>query len=107
MVEVRFEPGGSAQNEQARITPAEIGECVRCAEWCEEEPTSTAGNHRLANLDLQLAVEDVKAFGVLGMDVERRTGGAGGDNYFNDRKMAAAVLPAKADSHRRQAVWHV
>ena len=106
-VEVRFEPGGGAQHEHARVSPAEIRECVCCAGRCEEERTSAAGNHLLADLDLELAVEDVKAFGMFGMDVERRTTVVRPDNYFNNGKLAAAVLPAKTDIHRQTAVSHV
>jgi len=91
LVEVRFEPGGGAQNEHARIAPAEIRECVRRARRCEEEATSAAGNHFVADLDRQLAVQDVKAFGMFGMYVERRTAAVRADNDFNNRKMAAAV----------------
>jgi hypothetical protein len=107
LIEVRFEPGGGAEDEHTRVAPAEIGECVRSGRRREEEGTSAAGHYLVADLDRQLTFEDVEAFGVGGVDVERRPAVVRGDDNFNNGKVAVTLLPAKADIHRRVGVWHI
>src|SRR4051794_12503110 len=93
-VEAALEAARRADEDVARRTAAAVGERVVAARRRECQRAGAAGHELVADLEGQLAVEDVERLGE-GVHVQRRAGPAGGHRDLDDADAVLALLGAQ------------